>query len=408
MLRIIKSVVMVSVIAVLAACSSSSSTSPQLQAITVQTASTIISLGAGTQLSATGSYADGSSANLTSSVTWSSSNTAVANISNSPGNHGVATSVAGGVTTITATLGGVSGSTTLHVVPVGGASQGTPLVLTGAVSTLVNSSAGLNLPVGVTTDGKNLYIADSFANKIRKVDIASGTVSTLAGSGSLGTVDQTGAAAWFYHPEGITTDGVHLYVTERQSNKIRKIVIASGAVTTLTLVTPLNLPAILNTPVGITTDGTNLYVSSSLNHTISRIVISSSVLTTLAGSSPGLINGSGASAKFNTPLGITTDGVNLYVNDFGNNLIRKIVIASGDVSTLAGGFLSPATGITTDGTNLYVADYGNTIRSVVLSNGVVALLAGPATGLSQPEGLTTDGKSLFIVDSLHNAILKMN
>jgi len=104
------------------------------------------------------------------------------------------------------------------------------------------------------------------------------------------------------------------------------------------------------------------------NHRIRKIVISTGVVTTLAGSSEGSTDATGTSARFNFPLGITTDGTNLYVADYSNHRIRKIVIDNGTVTTLAGSssgstdatgtsasFNNPI-GITTDGTNLYVAD----------------------------------------------------
>jgi len=99
----------------------------------------------------------------------------------------------------------------------------------------------------------------------------------------------------------------------------------------------------------------------------------STVVTTLAGSgSSGSSNGTGTSASFGKPAGITTDGTNLYVVDKDNELIRKIVISTGVVTTIAGtgssgsangtgtsaSFFSPS-GITTDGINLYVADTAN-------------------------------------------------
>jgi len=80
-----------------------------------------------------------------------------------------------------------------------------------------------------------------------------------------------------------------------------------------------------NLPQGITTDGTNLYVTENNNHLIRQIVISTGVVTTVAGTgSSGSANGTGTSASFNNPHGITTDGTNLYVADMSNHLIRKI------------------------------------------------------------------------------------
>ncbi len=77
-------------------------------------------------------------------------------------------------------------------------------------------------------------------------------------------------------------------------------------------------------PKGITTDGTNLYVADYNNHRIRKIVISTGVVTTLAGSSLGSTDATGTSASFSRPAGITTDGTNLYVADMNNHRIRKI------------------------------------------------------------------------------------
>ena len=94
--------------------------------------------------------------------------------------------------------------------------------------------------------------------------------------------------------------------------------------------------ATFNNPRAITTDGTNLYVADNSNHKIRKIVISTGVVTTLAGSTQGFQDGTGTSAKFNNPHGIITDGTNLYVADSVNYKIRRIVISTGVVTTLAG------------------------------------------------------------------------
>ena len=78
---------------------------------------------------------------------------------------------------------------------------------------------------------------------------------------------------------------------------------------------------------GIDTDGTNLYVTEGYNHTIRKIVIGTGEVTTLAGAAgiPGTADGTGSAARFNFPWGVTTDGTNLYVTDTENFTIRKII-----------------------------------------------------------------------------------
>ena len=118
------------------------------------------------------------------------------------------------------------------------------------------------------------------------------------------------------------------------------------------------------------TDGTNLYVTDYTYNLIRKVVISRGVLTTLAGtgSSDSAI-GTGTAASFNGPAGLSSDGTNLYVGEYSNHLIRKIVISTGVVTMIAGtgssgstngtgtaaSFIGPA-GLTTDGTSLYVSE----------------------------------------------------
>jgi sugar lactone lactonase YvrE len=245
------------------------------------------------------------------------------------------------------------------------------------------TAARFNNPFGITSDGTNLYVADTYNHTIRKIVISSGVVTTLAGTaGSLGSIDGTGNAARFNYPYTITTDGTNLYVADTYNHTIRKLVISTGVVTTLAgtagslgSTDGTGTAARFYYPRGITTDGTNLYVADTSNQTIRKIVIATGVVTTLAGTvgAGGSTDGTGTAARFYWPSGINSDGTNLYVSDSGNNTIRKIVIASGVVTTLAGTagssgstdgvgnvarFSSPQ-GITTDGTNLYVADTNN-------------------------------------------------
>jgi hypothetical protein len=270
----------------------------------------------------------------------------------------------------------------------------------GSTDNATASNARFYYPIGLTTDnGTNLYVSESQNNKIRKIVISSGAVTTFAGppagtTTSGDTDNATASNARFYTPYGITTDGTNLYVGDTFNNKIRKIVISSGEVTTLagppagttTSGSTDNATASnarFNKPAGLATDGTNLYVADWYNNKIRKIVISSGAVTTFAGPPAGTTtsgdndSNTPSNARFNKPFGMTTDGINLFVSDVGNNKIRKIVISSGAVTTIAGPpagttasgdndsdtasnarFSSPY-GLSSDGSYLYVGDYGN-------------------------------------------------
>jgi hypothetical protein len=332
--------------------------------------------------------------------------------------------------------------------------QGSELNLDWAVTTFAGAGYGghnddtgtaavFRNPKSITTDGTNLYVADYNNHKIRKIVISSKVVTTLAGS-TYGYDDGTGTDAKFHYPSGITTDGTNLYVAESGTHQIRKIVISSKVVTKLAGyrysgdTDDTGEDARFNTPVDLTTDGTNLYVTDNKNHSIRKVVISSGVVTTFAGTSgsSGSTDDTGNDARFKSPKGITTDGTNLYVVD-GDLTIRKIVISSGVVTTLAGtaggnnyaviddtgpdaAFNTPYR-IATDGTNLYVTEYNKAlIRKIVISSGVVTTVAGTinqtgttdGTGAAarfyRPHGFTSDGTSLYLADSENHLIRKID
>jgi hypothetical protein len=353
-----------------------------------------------------------------------------------------------------AACGGASKSEPPATYQMGGAVQGMPLALRRQVS-IASGAVGLpgaidgpgtaarfRFPWEVTTDGRQLFVTDG-GYTIRRIDINSGLVTTIAGAdGQSGSTDGTGAAARFFVPRGITTDGARLYVVDSYNHTIRRIVLATGEVTTIAgkageygARDGFGATARFYSPGSITTDGTNLYVTEPYNHTIRKIVIADSEVTTLAGSpgSPGLVDGIGADAKFDTPAGLTTDGANLYVAD-GSRVVRRVHIASRSVSTLAGSaatsgsddgigdsarFAAPF-GITTDGTSLYVTDSNRIVRQVELATRRVSTLAGSPTSLGSangdgavarfdnPMGIVTNGTSLFIVDSNNQVVRRLD
>ena len=200
----------------------------------------------------------------------------------------------------------------------------------GVVTTLAGSGssgsadgtgtlASFSYPKGVSVDTEgNVYVADTNNSKIRKITSA-GVVTTLAGSGSSGSVDGTGTLASFSYPKGVAVDtGGNLYVTDNEVDnnaKLRKIT-PGGVVTTL---------ASVGISTGVAVDGIgNLYVNSNNNKILK--ITSEGDVTTLAGSgSNGSADGVGTLASFSYPKGVAVDiNRNVYVADTNNAKIRKI------------------------------------------------------------------------------------
>ena len=205
------------------------------------------------------------------------------------------------------------------------------------------TTSSFNVPSGVAVDGAgNVYVADTENELIRKIS-PTGVVSNLAGSGQVGSANGTGMTASFSEPLGVAVDGAgNVYVADAGNNLIREIS-PTGVVTTLAgngqqgSTNGMGTAASFNFPSGVAVDGAgNIYVAD-FGNCLVRKINSLGEVTTLAGNDQvGSTNGTGAAASFNLPMDVALDGAgNVYVTDYGNNLIRKIS-PSGVVTTLAG------------------------------------------------------------------------
>lgn len=193
-------------------------------------------------------------------------------------------------------------------------------------------------PTDVAIDSLgNLFIADSGNHSIRKITPA-GVTSTFAGAGPnfSGFSNGRGTAAQFSTPTKIAIDSANnIYVSDYDNHSIRKIT-PDGDVTTLAgspnsgYLDASGTLAQFSGPSGLTVDlDGNVYVADTGNNLI-RKISSLGVVTTLAGdiSTPafGFSDGTGTSAQFFAPNGISVDSSGtLFVADTSNNLIRKIV-----------------------------------------------------------------------------------
>ena len=272
-------------------------------------------------------------------------------------------------------------------------------------------SASINHPRSVVVDASgNLYIADS-NSRIRKVSAATGIVSTVAGTGTAGYDGDNIAAvnAKLNVPRSLALDAAgNLYFADQNNVRIRKVNSATGVITTvagsgLTGYDGDNVPATsaaLSGPKGITLDASgNLYIADTGNSRIRKVAVSTGTITTIAGPGvPGSI-GDGlpaTEATLFTPVSVAIDSSgNLYIAD-SDSRVRKITAATGIISTAAGtgtrgynsdniaaiaAILDFPTGVAVDPAgNLYIADQNNRrIRKVTAATGIISTVAGVGT-----------------------------
>ncbi len=305
-------------------------------------------------------------------------------------------------------------------------------------------AARFDTPFGITADTNgNLYVADTYNHTIRKVTAAS-VVTTVAGLATVsGRADGTNTTARFNYPTSVAVDHAGNVSTADYSNNLLRRMATNQAVVTLAgraggagSADGTGTDARFNYPSGMAMDGsTNLYVADLANHIIRKIT-PAGVVTTLAGlaGTTGTNNGTGAAARFNTPIsvGVDTNG-NVYVADTYNHTVRKITPA-GVVTNFAG--LATVSG-TNNGTgtaarfnspwgvtvgtngNVYVADTGNNMIRMITPAGVVTTLAGStnygggdgvgvAATFSNPAGIAADkAGNLYVTDRGNYTVRKI-
>jgi uncharacterized repeat protein (TIGR01451 family) len=257
-------------------------------------------------------------------------------------------------------------------------------------------------PFGVALDGGgNLYIADPANHVVRKVMSATGTISTIAGNGTRGFSGDGSSAAssQLNYPQGLVVDGAgNLYIADYDNNRVRKITAGTGAITTVAGNGDFGpsgdggpaISAALNGPSGLALDGSgNLYIADTRSGRIRRISIATGVITTVAGNGTwGTLLGDGGpatSARLNWPTSVAVDNQgNLYIADGGNQTIRKVWAASGIITMVAG--IGENLNVAIDGSgDLFIADCTRgRIHKLSVTSGIMTTVAG--TGGFGPNG----------------------
>jgi DNA-binding beta-propeller fold protein YncE len=298
----------------------------------------------------------------------------------------------------------------------------------------------LAFPGKILADAKNdrLFIADSNHNRIviTKLD---GTLVDTIGTGDTGAADGAFDKATFYRPQGLALAGDNLYVADTENHLIRRIDLKSRNVETIAgtgqqsreyFKTGPARSVALSSPWDLQLVDRVLYIAMAGPHQIWMLDLDKNEVSTFAGSGrEERRDGSVLEAGFAQPSGMASDGTKLYVADSESNIIREIDLASRSVRTLVGGDLfefgdvdgtgddvrlQHPLGVVTYGNKVLIADtYNHKIKELdpkadkvttLFGTGKPGQADGSRPSFYEPAGLTLANGNLYVADTDNHAI----
>ncbi len=222
------------------------------------------------------------------------------------------------------------------------------------------TSATLNTPHGVTVDSSgNVYIGDTGNAVVRKLTIATGTITTIAGTGTSGSSGDGGAAtsANLNSPCGVAVDTLgNIYIGDQGNCKVRMVTISTNIITTIAGVgvfAPFGgdggqaSSAGLNYPYSVAVyQSSFLYISDTGNCRVRMVDLTTGIITTVAGTGIATSTGDGgdatsATVKYPNQVAVHQSTRDVYICDYGNSKIRKITYSTGLMSTVFSGLKYP-------------------------------------------------------------------
>ena len=306
-------------------------------------------------------------------------------------------------------------------------------------------SGVLEFPGKVLADQRSgrLFISDTNHHRVILTDLR-GTVQRIIGDGQIGLKDGPAEMAQFHQPQGLalSENGLTLYVADTENHALRAVDLSTGQVTTIAGTGRQarnfrpNGPArkvALSSPWDLARVGSQLFIAMAGTHQIWVMDLDAQHVRLHVGTGREYrIDGANARAAFAQPSGLATDGKVLYVADSEISTIRTVETkANGITGTLAGSgglfdfghrdgtgdaalFQHPL-GVALRGDELYVADtFNHRIRRIDLRTRAVSTIAGTgrtelgtpeAIGFYEPGGLSIAGDTLYIADTNHHRIV---
>jgi sugar lactone lactonase YvrE len=312
----------------------------------------------------------------------------------------------------------------------------------------------LYFPGKIVADGKGkrLLIADSTHHRIVVTDL-DGKKIAIAGTGYPGNKDGDFDKAQFDDPQGMAVQDDIVYVADRKNNTIRRLDLKTSTVTTIAgtghqsawkdhITGGPALQRAINSPWDLLLDGQNLFIAMAGFHQIWTLNLKTKIITPFAGEgSENLLDGLRYKANFAQPSGLTSDGKYLYIADSEVSAVRRVPMdGNGPVTTLVGrglfdfgdrdgpgqvvdpmarksreALIQHAIGVAFHDGKVYVADtYNSKIKTIDLSTGMVATyLGGPAKEgeervFNEPAGLSILGNTLYVADTNAHRIRVVN
>jgi YVTN family beta-propeller protein len=269
--------------------------------------------------------------------------------------------------------------------------------------TIVNRTTVGNNPQGISSDGTDVWVTNEFSNSVSEIQASTGAViNTIAVGG---------------YPQGISSDGTDVWVANSNSNSVSEIQASTGTV--------INTISVGGNPQGVSSDGTDVWVANYTSNSVTEIQASTgTVINTISvGSYPYGISSDGThvwvtnSASWSVseiqastgivintipvgakPQGISSDGNDVWVANTFDDSVSEIQISTASViRTILVGSEPPA--ISSDGTDVWVANqFSNSVSEIQASTGTVINTIHVGANGSQLRGISADGIDVWVID----------